>query len=444
MISFLAQLAFSITKTLCIIGILIKIFKIFSLNSMKEILFLFGKDNIISYFIILSTINLISNVKFSNYEDFIPKETLFGDSLYWLYENILNTFLNENFLKNLWSSLIESSMVVILCKRHFTLNSSFLFLISLMIKNFHLPWIQAFRGLETLRNDVPMNLEIISLLSLCTTVFFEEKISRNLLKFSKRRLVNCFIGSEVNALGLILKGILVNKVLLILGSMNKEFSYKQLHCFYLRIVVFGFLNCFHIISLKNIAATKKSTFKLYIFTRIVQSTKDFIENFSELNRFRKMTISLNYSMSSPSEEELASLSDHLCIICRDEITQETSKKLSCGHIFHIACLQNWMIRQYSCPTCLTVISSKSKDPLKDTERTKYEVNRSKIDLLGLVVGCRKKYFLDHTSSNNNSKNISLPSLEPDFTSIMFSKKFQFFGIRIYREKPRQSLFLIFV
>jgi len=27
------------------------------------------------------------------------------------------------------------------------------------------------------------------------------------------------------------------------------------------------------------------------------------------------------------------------------------KKLSCGHLFHSYCLQNWLERQFTCPTC---------------------------------------------------------------------------------------------
>jgi len=33
----------------------------------------------------------------------------------------------------------------------------------------------------------------------------------------------------------------------------------------------------------------------------------------------------------------------------------TPKKLSCGHLFHSICLQNWLERQFSCPTCRRAI-----------------------------------------------------------------------------------------
>jgi hypothetical protein len=146
-------------------------------------------------------------------------------------------------------------------------------------------------------------------------------------------------------------------------------------------------------------------------------------------------------MSSPTEEELQNLSDHLCIVCRDDITPETSKKLHCGHIFHIVCLQNWMIRQYCCPTCLTVISSKSKDHLRDVDRISYKTNRTKIDLISLVVGCAQKTIKNYSNGTSKIRITSLPPLEPDLTSIIFSKVNDFQSINFKRAKSESNKFL---
>jgi len=53
-----------------------------------------------------------------------------------------------------------------------------------------------------------------------------------------------------------------------------------------------------------------------------------------------------YPWATP--EELAA-SDKVCIICREELVE--AKKLSCGHMFHFACLRSWLERQQACPTC---------------------------------------------------------------------------------------------
>jgi len=47
-------------------------------------------------------------------------------------------------------------------------------------------------------------------------------------------------------------------------------------------------------------------------------------------------------------QELAAYDDD-CAICRERMA--TAKKLACGHIFHGACLQAWLVTQGSCPIC---------------------------------------------------------------------------------------------
>jgi E3 ubiquitin-protein ligase synoviolin len=74
-----------------------------------------------------------------------------------------------------------------------------------------------------------------------------------------------------------------------------------------------------------------------------------------------------------TQEEMSTMSDHTCIICREEMMVQdtptrnqanppgttvpardgpnmTPKKLPCGHIFHFHCLRSWLERQQSCPT----------------------------------------------------------------------------------------------
>ena len=46
-----------------------------------------------------------------------------------------------------------------------------------------------------------------------------------------------------------------------------------------------------------------------------------------------------------------------CIICLDEMTDETSKKLNCGHSFHSDCINSWNSIQITCPICRAVSSS---------------------------------------------------------------------------------------
>lgn len=76
-------------------------------------------------------------------------------------------------------------------------------------------------------------------------------------------------------------------------------------------------------------------------TRLQRRVLDFM-------RYRQVVATMAQLFADASAEELAS-ADATCIICREEMT--AAKKLACGHIFHARCLQSWLKRQLSCPTC---------------------------------------------------------------------------------------------
>jgi hypothetical protein len=42
-----------------------------------------------------------------------------------------------------------------------------------------------------------------------------------------------------------------------------------------------------------------------------------------------------------------------CVICLDEISEDTKSELECTHTFHTACITHWMkvARQKDCPIC---------------------------------------------------------------------------------------------
>lgn len=441
MVITIIKLFYNLSFTICFLWGIIKGLRGLRLFTMNELVYYYGKGDVISVTLILFSFNLILNFKSGLMEDFNFENRFFSEQLILICENMKNIFELESFINSLWNSIVEYIMIVIFCKRQFTLNSSFYFALSLLIKNLHLLWIQNFRTLEVNKGTLSFTNEWVNLTSFLFTINFEIYLSKIHIHFSKRRLANCVVSSEIVSIALILKGLAVNKFFSLLSSIFQKIDYNQLHCFYLRIVIFSLLSISHLLSLMNLGLTKKVIFKFYVCTRIFQSTKELIENFSELNRFRKMTINLNNSMSSPTEEELQNLSDRLCIICRDDITPETSKKLHCGHIFHIVCLQNWMIRQYCCPTCLTVISSKSKDHLRDVDRISYKTNRTKIDLISLVVGCAQKTIKNYSNGTFKIRITSLPPLEPDLTSIIFSKVNDFQSINFKRAKSESNKFL---
>lgn len=40
-----------------------------------------------------------------------------------------------------------------------------------------------------------------------------------------------------------------------------------------------------------------------------------------------------------------------CVICQDEIFLEIVRKLSCKHVYHVKCIDNWFLHNDTCPTC---------------------------------------------------------------------------------------------
>lgn len=40
-----------------------------------------------------------------------------------------------------------------------------------------------------------------------------------------------------------------------------------------------------------------------------------------------------------------------CVICQDEIFLDITRKLSCKHVYHLKCIDNWFVHSDICPTC---------------------------------------------------------------------------------------------
>lgn len=69
-------------------------------------------------------------------------------------------------------------------------------------------------------------------------------------------------------------------------------------------------------------------------------------------RLRRALGSLDGALPDATHEELSAFDDE-CAICRGPMAK--AKKLSCNHLFHLACLRSWLdqglAEVYSCPTC---------------------------------------------------------------------------------------------
>ncbi|KAJ7251772.1 hypothetical protein B0H12DRAFT_633127 [Mycena haematopus] len=108
---------------------------------------------------------------------------------------------------------------------------------------------------------------------------------------------------------------------------------------------------------------------LNILRDVYVTGRSLITRLRSLHRYQTATRNMDERYPNATEAEMAAMSDHTCIICREEMVlprlpedpavpltptdgpNTTPKKLPCGHIFHFYCLRSWLERQQSCPTC---------------------------------------------------------------------------------------------
>ncbi|KIK68826.1 hypothetical protein GYMLUDRAFT_34817, partial [Collybiopsis luxurians FD-317 M1] len=113
---------------------------------------------------------------------------------------------------------------------------------------------------------------------------------------------------------------------------------------------------------------------LNIVRDVYITARSFITRLRALHRYQTATRNMDQRYPNATEEEMAVMSDHTCIICREEMSLSrpgtpapegpnmTPKKLPCGHVFHFYCLRSWLERQQSCPTCRRTVLD--NDPIQ--------------------------------------------------------------------------------
>jgi E3 ubiquitin-protein ligase synoviolin len=115
---------------------------------------------------------------------------------------------------------------------------------------------------------------------------------------------------------------------------------------------------------------KIHTFPLFAIRPMYLSLRSFKKSLNDVIMSRRAIRNLNIMYPDVTPEQLRNYSDTICIICREEMTNEPTvpgaarnttdsnqqiKKLPCDHIFHKSCLRSWFQRQQTCPTCRTSI-----------------------------------------------------------------------------------------
>ncbi|CAN6218824.1 unnamed protein product [Urochloa humidicola] len=102
----------------------------------------------------------------------------------------------------------------------------------------------------------------------------------------------------------------------------------------------------------------------------------FLKRIKTYIKLRKALSSLDGALPDATYDEICAYDDE-CAICRGPMAR--AKKLSCNHLFHLACLRSWLdqglMEGYSCPTCRRPLSVSSEGHTRPTTAEVANVQR---------------------------------------------------------------------
>ncbi|OII73683.1 membrane associated RING finger containing protein [Cryptosporidium ubiquitum] len=137
-----------------------------------------------------------------------------------------------------------------------------------------------------------------------------------------------------------------------------------------------------------------SRIPLYIMGDIFHVLKALYSKLSSFRRYRKLTKNIENRLQEATIEEIERIDT--CIVCRD-ILYIGSKKIPCGHVFHLDCLKSWFIQQQTCPICRSPITIQDEEAESSTFATGEDSNPPEVSENHLEANGNAVY--DPVSSN---------------------------------------------
>ena len=130
----------------------------------------------------------------------------------------------------------------------------------------------------------------------------------------------------------------------------------------------------------------------------------FTELRKHVNRFMQylsVTSAINSTYSYPTADELKE--NETCIICHDNMTPTSSKKLDCGHIFHVGCIKKWMQKSFTCPVCRKPLLNKGYEEHEEQEPTYLVTSPNQYSQSGTAQQTETNSEEEATGSGTNSR-----------------------------------------
>ncbi|OQR91126.1 hypothetical protein ACHHYP_04957 [Achlya hypogyna] len=247
-------------------------------------------------------------------------------------------------------AIAETCFTLSVFREEMTLKVLALFTLLLFIKTFH--WLCQWRGEHIEQSEIvsrSTHVRLVMLMSLLAAIDMSFVILSAVKVLERGPSVLVLFGFEFLVLFISLIAVFMRYVLhLIDARADGSWANKFTYVFYLELITEIVKLIVYLIFFMIIFTYYGMP--LHLLRDLWMSIRNLQRRIVTYFRYRRITANMNERFPSPTEDELNE-TDRVCIICREEMTTESCKKLPCSHIFHLNCLRMWLQRQQTCPTC---------------------------------------------------------------------------------------------
>ncbi|CAI5450884.1 unnamed protein product [Caenorhabditis angaria] len=269
----------------------------------------------------------------------------------------------EHLSERTWHAIIETCLAFTVFRDEFSPTFVMLFIGLLFIKRFH--WLADDRvdmmersPIITIKFHLRM-MAILGCLGFVDSYLVSHAYFTTLSKGASSQII---FGFEYAILMTLIVHITI-KYILHMHDLRTEQSWdnKAVYLLYAELFI-NFIRCI-LYGIFAIVMLRVHTLPFFWVRPFYQAIRALHKAFSDVVLSRRAIQAMNTQFPLVSAEELTTI-DTTCIICREEMTADSSpKRLPCSHVFHAHCLRSWFQRQQTCPTCRTEILGRNGLPI---------------------------------------------------------------------------------
>jgi len=281
----------------------------------------------------------------------------------------------EHLMERSWYAITETCLAFTVFKDDFSPKFVALFSLLLFLKSFH--WLAEDRVDYMERSpsiSLLFHIRVVSLAVLLASVdaaFISYAFQSTITKGASVQLV---FGFEYAILLTIVVNTVVKYILNSIDLHSENPWEGKAVCLLYAELVLGFIKVlFYLLFI--VIMVRIYSLPLFAVRPMYLTLRAFKKAFNDVIMSRRAIHNMNTWYPDATEEELAN-TDNVCIICREEMSAPTTKKLPCGHIFHKTCLRSWFQRQQTCPTCrLDVLRSPQARARQQAQQQQQQANQ---------------------------------------------------------------------